>query len=84
MEKEKEKEKEMNYLLRKKSLQFWKFVENSKVEIEMIEGTKTNGMFRLSNGNQTEFQISELETPIGIYPEAIVRSEDICLMHFQK
>ena len=47
----------------------------------MFENTQVTGEFRGANIDVTQFCVRKLKTPIGVLPEAILRTSDIIKMH---
>ena len=66
-----------NAINRAKVLSFWSIIKNKKIEINMINGTKVNGIFLGTKSDQSQLLIKKLQTPIGIYPYTLLRQTDI-------
>jgi gem associated protein 7 len=67
-------------LLRQRFLNVLKWMENkqdTKIDIEMFEGARVRGVFRSTDYNFSNLHFNNLETPIGVVPEALIRSSDI-------
>lgn len=81
MESEKEAEREKRALLRLQFLNVLKYMENHKVEIQTYRGASVSGVFRSTDYNLTNIHINNLNTPIGVVPEALIRASDIVYIH---
>ncbi|KAJ3447424.1 gem-associated protein [Anaeramoeba flamelloides] len=73
---------EFNVFLRERSLSFWKSQKGKPANLMMYTGIKVNGKFEEVDGKQTQFQLSNLSTQLGVYNETIIRGSDILLMEF--
>lgn len=69
-------------LMRERFLNVLKFMENRNVEIETYKGARINGEFRSTDYNFSNFHVHNLNTPIGIVPEALIRSSDVVSIKF--
>ena len=68
--------------MREKFLKVLKYMENKQLEIETYRGAQVNAQFRSVDYNLTNWHVSNLNTPIGIVPEALLRTSDIVTMKF--
>ena len=64
-------------LLRERYLRALFAVANKPCSLRMYEKTEINATLRSSDIETTTFQVSNLETPMGVYPEALIRASDI-------
>jgi hypothetical protein len=69
----------MEFSLEQISLLFWiKLLENPKfAKLYMVDGNHLNCTVHEIDGELNLLNVSELETPLGIYPEAQIRMCDI-------
>lgn len=67
--------------LRIKMLQFWIRMVDRPVQIS-LQDFKVKGIFRGTDREQEFFQVSELETPLFTYPEALIRASDAISLQF--
>ena len=74
---------EQRALLRSRFLRMLNYMENKKMTIETYQGASVFGNFRSIDYDITNIHVSNLETPIGLMPEAIVRYSDILKIKFQ-
>jgi hypothetical protein len=59
------------------ALQFWESAMGKQVVLHLYENTTVRGILRALDAKQTAYLIAELATPIGIYPQALVRASDV-------
>ena len=52
---------------------------NKPACFSMHEKTQVKAIFRATDIDMENFQVSELQTPIGVLPEALLRSSDVLL-----
>lgn len=66
------------------TLEFWltRTKSGQKVEFCMLDGNKIEGILREINPDQSLINVSELNTPMGQYPEAQLRMSDIKYIKF--
>lgn len=69
-------------ILREKFLKMLKQMENKKLTIQTYNGACVNGTFRSCDYDILNVHVSNLHTPIGTVPEALVRVNDIVFMKF--
>ena len=69
---------------RRASIEFWKHSAGRRVELVWIDGSKSAGILQSLNGDESLLNISQLETPLGIYPEAQVLASDVKYLRFKK
>ena len=68
---------ESRSFLRERFLRALFAVSNKPCTFSMYERTKVEGTFRSTDIETTAFQVSNLVTPMGILPEAIIRASDV-------
>ena len=76
-------QQERNALQRQRMLNFWMGARGSKVSLTCFGAVLVVGVLEASDSGQETFHLSELHTPIGKYPNVLVRSTDILAMDFQ-
>ena len=52
-------------------------VSNKPCTFRMYEKTVVNATFRSTDIETTTFQVSNLVTPMGVFPEALIRASDV-------
>jgi hypothetical protein len=65
---------------REAALQFWERAMGKQVVLHLYENTTVRGILRALDAKQTAYLIAELATPIGTYPQALVRASDVMWM----
>lgn len=68
---------EARTFLRERFLRFLAALNGQDADINMYEKTNVTGILRAVDINVQSAQISELQTPIGIIPESVLRTGDI-------
>uniref|UniRef100_G3MS89 Gem-associated protein 7 n=1 Tax=Amblyomma maculatum TaxID=34609 RepID=G3MS89_AMBMU len=63
--------------LRKQYLQFMEKLKNRVVTFHMYENTTVTATFQGCDKDVENFAVSELSTPLGIHPAAILRADDV-------
>ena len=71
-------------LLRENFLKTMLAVSDCQVKINLINKRNVNGEFIASDLNVGHFQIKNLETPLGIQKDALMRRQDIESITFEK
>jgi len=69
-----------NKKLRERSLRFWLALQGSFVILETVDKSTVSGILHAVDGTQDLLQISQLQTPMFQYPEAIIRTSDLNLI----
>ncbi|XP_077990738.1 gem-associated protein 7-like [Glandiceps talaboti] len=69
--------------LRRRFLESLVAMGNQRVEFTMHGQTKVVAKFGTSDIDILHFQVSQLETPIGMQPEALLRCSDIISYKFE-
>ena len=62
---------------RQRSLMFWKHVAGQHLDVTMFENTRVLGKLLACDALQSSMLVSDLETPVGVYPKAVLRGSDI-------
>ena len=62
---------------RLKFLSLVEWLENKQVVMETYKGADVNGVFRSADYEFANIHVHSLNTPIGLVPEAIIRTSDI-------
>lgn len=57
------------------------FVAGKGCEFRMFDNTNVTAEFRGSDVDVMHFCVRQLKTPLGILPEAVLRTSDIIRMH---
>lgn len=68
---------EVRAFLRERFLRLMASLNGQSVDINMYEKTKVSGILRAIDINVQSVQVSDLKTPIGVIPEAVLRVGDI-------
>ena len=63
--------------LRERFLRALFAVSNKSCTFRMYEKTVVNATFRSTDIETTAFQVSNLMTPMGVLPEALIRASDV-------
>lgn len=63
--------------LRERFLRALFAVSNKPCTLRLYENTVVNATFRCTDIDMTVFQVSNLATPLGVLPEAFIRSTDV-------
>jgi len=63
--------------MKERVLKSWSVFYDKDVEIRLHENTIVKCKFNAIDGKQESIQVSNLETPMFTYPEAILRTSDI-------
>jgi gem associated protein 7 len=70
-------------MLRQKTLQMFKWLKNKPVKFQMHKGASVKANYRAVDYDILNIQVSNLETPIGKMPEALLRVNDITFFEFK-
>eukprot|EP00026_Physarum_polycephalum_P014013 Phypoly_transcript_14479.p1 GENE.Phypoly_transcript_14479~~Phypoly_transcript_14479.p1 ORF type:complete len:109 (+),score=18.32 Phypoly_transcript_14479:384-710(+) len=66
-----------NAKMRERMLSFWLAAIGHPVVLKMQENTTVTGVLTGITSNQSMLHLSQLATPIYVYPEAVVRVDDV-------
>ena len=69
-------------VLRERFLRMLKWLKNKPIKFEMYEGATVKGNLRSVDYDILNIHVNNLETPIGLVSEAIIRTNDIVCFHF--
>ncbi|EKX37361.1 hypothetical protein GUITHDRAFT_154985 [Guillardia theta CCMP2712] len=61
---------------------FLKNARDWEVHLSCYENSRVQGKFQSMDANQDQIVLCSLQTPIGKYPNAIVRASDVVAMDF--
>ncbi|CCI47509.1 unnamed protein product [Albugo candida] len=64
-------------------LVLWTAMERASVGIVTKDRTVVTAKAVIPNRYQTLFAVEKLETPLGVYPEALLREKDISQMYLE-
>ena len=70
-------EQKSRSILRERFLRALKALYDKPASFTMHERTRVKAIFRATDIETENFQVSELQTPIGVVPEALLRSSDV-------
>ena len=76
-------EQQCRAILREKYLKVLEFMENKEIEIATYQGASVSGIFRSTDYETTNIHVTNLKTPIGCVPEALIRTSDILSIKFR-
>lgn len=68
---------ESRSFLRERFLRALFALSNKPCTFSMYERTKVEATFRSTDIETTAFQVSNLVTPMGVFPEALIRASDV-------
>nr|CCA21619.1 AlNc14C128G6871 [Albugo laibachii Nc14] len=68
---------------RRRMLVLWTAMEDASVDIVTKDRTIVKAENVIPNKFQTLFAVQKLETPLGMYPEALLRERDLSQMFFE-
>ncbi|CAF0798767.1 unnamed protein product [Brachionus calyciflorus] len=77
-----EKQQLIRFELREKFLRMFKNLENKPIELATFQGANVTGNFRSIDYDISNMHLNNLQTPIGVVPEALVRTSDIVYYTF--
>jgi hypothetical protein len=69
-------------ILRERFLGMLKWLKNKPIKFEMYEGATVKGNLRSVDYDILNIHVNNLETPIGLVSEALLRTNDIVCFHF--
>jgi gem associated protein 7 len=69
-------------IMREKFLEMLGHMENRALTIQTYRGACVSGNFRSADYNILNWHVSNLNTPIGTVPEALLRTQDIVCIKF--
>ena len=68
---------EQRTFLRERFLRLLTSVQNSQAQFTLVNGNTISAAFGSSDVDILQFQVSDLRTPLGTQPDAILRTTDI-------
>ncbi|XP_029026629.1 gem-associated protein 7 isoform X2 [Betta splendens] len=77
-----QREQQVRSELRENFLWCLHAMTNKKVQFHMHEKVKVEATFGASDIDVLNFQVSDLQTPIGVQKEALIRSQDVISLSF--
>ncbi|XP_071380346.1 gem-associated protein 7 [Centroberyx affinis] len=77
-----QKEQRARSVLRESFLRCLISMTNKKVQFHMYEKVKVEATFGASDIDVLNFQVSDLQTPIGVQKEALIRCQDVISYSF--
>ncbi|KAK7882613.1 hypothetical protein WMY93_028787 [Mugilogobius chulae] len=77
-----QREQVMRAELRERFLRCLLSMANKRVRFNMYENVKVEATFGASDIDVLNFQVTDLQTPIGIQKEALIRSQDVISLSF--
>lgn len=77
-----QREQHARSVLRERFLRCLLSVTNKKVRFHMHEKVNVEATFGASDIDVLNFQVSDLQTPIGVQKEALIRSQDVVSFTF--
>lgn len=75
-------EQHQRSVLRQRFLRVMELMEGKKIDIETYQGADVSGVFRSADYEFKNIHVSNLNTPIGCIPNALVRTDDITTIKF--
>ena len=72
-----EEEEDARAFLRERFLRTLFSIYNKPASFSMHERTQVQALFRATDIDMENFQVSDLQTPMGVVPEALLRSSDV-------
>lgn len=73
---------EHRYQLRAQMLELWLKAANSPVSLHLYDRINAEATFLAIDSDQNKIMVSNLDTPIGVVPKAIIRSTDVISIVF--
>ena len=67
---------------RRAALQFWVDSEGTPVTATLVDGTTVKATYVSATSDLSMIAVSDLETPIGVYPKAVLRANDLSHLQF--
>ena len=71
------------YELRRRTLDFWRHAPGEPVRMQMAESTVCGGLFAAVDSSQSQMHVRHLQTRIGTYPCATLRTTDLLAVEFE-
>ncbi len=68
---------EQRTYLRERFLRLLTSIQNCQAEFNLVNGNRVSAAFGSSDVDILQFQVSDLRTPLGTQPDAILRTTDI-------
>ncbi|KAI8057121.1 hypothetical protein BDF22DRAFT_740651 [Syncephalis plumigaleata] len=71
--------KEARYELRARCLDIWlKITEQQPLAtFQLVDGSNVTAVLKSTHAQETHYRVGKLNTPIGQYPEALLRHDDV-------
>ncbi|CAL8361948.1 unnamed protein product [Merluccius merluccius] len=69
-------------MMRERFLRCLLSMANKQIQFDMYERVKVNATFGASDIDVLNFQVSDLQTPIGVQSEALIRCQDVISYSF--
>lgn len=77
-----QQEQRSRSMLRERFLRCLNAMANKRVQFEMYEKVTVEATFGASDVDVLNFQVSDLQTPIGVQKEALIRCQDVISFSF--
>mmetsp|Transcript_5933 Transcript_5933/g.10273 ORF Transcript_5933/g.10273 Transcript_5933/m.10273 type:complete len:92 (-) Transcript_5933:555-830(-) len=75
-------EVEANAFLRARLLKLWSSADDRRVHLRFQDGVEAGAIFRATDATQASLLVSQLETPLGVIPNSLLRQADLVSLHF--
>ena len=62
---------------RERSLLFWKHIAGQQLDLTLYEKTCVKATLLACDAKQSRLLVADLESPMGVYPKAVLRGSDI-------
>ncbi len=72
-----EREQEQRTFLRERFLRLLTSIQKQPVKFTLVDGTTVSAKFGSCDVDVLHIQVTDLETPLGKQPEALLRSTDV-------
>eukprot|EP00668_Euglena_longa_P028973 GGOE01036310.1.p1 GENE.GGOE01036310.1~~GGOE01036310.1.p1 ORF type:complete len:110 (+),score=10.24 GGOE01036310.1:55-384(+) len=69
---------------REAMLKFWLNVRGTRATFHMYENVVAEAQYECVDGEQSSIFVKNLQTPLGVYPDALLRMSDIRYIEFPK
>lgn len=76
-------DKETRGWLRERALSALLAVGNTPVSIDLVDGDTATAVYRTADADLTQYHVSDLSTPLGRVPQALVRASDTLSLRFK-
>ncbi|RNA31059.1 gem-associated 7-like [Brachionus plicatilis] len=77
-----ESNQENNFEMRKKFLNFLMKLIKKPVQIKTFQGADIGGTIRSVDYDLSNIHLGNMQTPIGIIPEALIRTNDVLFIKY--